>query len=218
MSTTTTTGTYFPPPNPSGLIGIELETRTVTVLISHVGIEGALLKRAMAHEKTKAEIARLQAKHEGKVLVAGLDPCQRLSGIALKLLAFERLLTEYECYRDKVVMVQRSLLSGSRAEDEEATSAEVRELVARVNSKFGPVIDYEELRASQLPIHDRMALWIASDVLTISAIRCVCACVRVCVRAPKRASERGAGAVVGIISHAPSTDTQPHATNPPGRA
>ena len=39
----------------------------------------------------------------GKVLIAGLDPCQRLSGIALKLLAFERLLTDYECYRDRVV-------------------------------------------------------------------------------------------------------------------
>lgn len=54
------------------------------------------------HNQVKEETARLKAKHEGKVLIAGLDPCQRLSGIALKLLAFERLLTEYECYRDKV--------------------------------------------------------------------------------------------------------------------
>lgn len=37
----------------------------------------------------------------------------------------------------------------------------------------GPVIDYEELHASNLPIHDRIALWLASDVLVISAIRCV---------------------------------------------
>lgn len=195
----------------------------MTVLISHVGIEGAVLTRAKANAKVKEETARLKAKHQGKILIAGLDPCQRLSGIALKLLAFERLLTEYECYRDTVVMVQRSLLSGSRHEDEEATGAEVRELVARVNSKFGacrapfrghgvgvcraggwvglggersystvhalispspqhkndlpyrtgPVIDYEELRAPNLPIHDRIALWLASDVLVISAIRCV---------------------------------------------
>jgi trehalose-6-phosphate synthase len=32
----------------------------------------------------------------GKMLIAGLDQCQRLSGIALKLLAFERLLQDYE--------------------------------------------------------------------------------------------------------------------------
>lgn len=112
----------------------------MTVLISHVGIEGAVLTRAKANAKVKEETARLKAKHEGKILVAGLDPCQRLSGIALKLLAFERLLTEYECYRDTVVMVQRALLSGSRQEDEDATSAEVRELVARVNSKFGALV------------------------------------------------------------------------------
>ncbi len=154
-----------------GLIGIELETRTVTVLISHVGIEGSLLKSAMATPRVQEEVATLKAKHKGKLLIAGLDISQRLSGIALKLLAFERLLTEYECYRDQVVMVQRSLLTGSRVEDEEATSAEVRELVARVNAKFGPVIDYQELHTSQLPTPDRIALWLAADVLVISAIR-----------------------------------------------
>ena len=154
-----------------GLIGIELETRTVTVLISHVGIEGSLLTTAMATQKVQEETAALRRKHKGKLLIAGLDISQRLSGIALKLLAFERLLTEYECYRDQVVMVQRSLLTGSRAEDEEATTAEVRELVARVNAKFGPVIDYQELRANQLPTQDRIALWLASDILVIAAIR-----------------------------------------------
>lgn len=154
-----------------GLIGIELETRTVTVLISHVGIEGSLLTKAMATARVQEETAALRHKHKGKLLIAGLDISQRLSGIALKLLAFERLLTEYECYRDRVVMVQRSLLTGSRAEDEEATTAEVRELVARVNAKFGPVIDYQELRSNRLPREDRIALWLASDVLVIAAIR-----------------------------------------------
>ena len=154
-----------------GLIGIELERRTVTVLISHVGIEGSLLRKAMATQRVQEETAALRRKHKGKLLIAGLDISQRLSGIALKLLAFERLLTEYECYRDQVVMVQRSLLTGSRAEDEEATSSEVRELVARVNAKFGPVIDYQELRANQLPTQDRIALWLASDILVIAAIR-----------------------------------------------
>ena len=154
-----------------GLIGIELETRTVTVLISHVGIEGSLLTTAMATQRVQEETAELRRKHKGKLLIAGLDISQRLSGIALKLLAFERLLTEYDCYRDQVVMVQRSLLTGSRAEDEEATTAEVRELVARVNAKFGPVIDYQELRANQLPTQDRIALWLASDILVIAAIR-----------------------------------------------
>ena len=153
----------------------------MTVLISHVGIEGAVLTRAKANAKVKEETARLKAKHEGKILVAGLDPCQRLSGIALKLLAFERLLTEYECYRDTVVMVQRALLSGSRQEDEDATSAEVRELVARVNSKFGALV-----RA------------------------CVRACERACVRALVRlaADRRTDGRTDGRqVSRSPQTLT-----------
>jgi trehalose 6-phosphate synthase/phosphatase len=43
--------------------------------------------------------------YTGKTIIAGLDPCQRLSGIALKLLAFEKLLHDYACYRDKVVRI-----------------------------------------------------------------------------------------------------------------
>ena len=41
----------------------------------------------------------------------------------------------------------------------------------RVNDKFGPVIDYVEIKGSHLPIVQRVALWLASDVLIISAIR-----------------------------------------------
>ena len=41
----------------------------------------------------------------------------------------------------------------------------------RVNSKFGDVVDYVELPGSNMPIHDRMALWMASDILMISSVR-----------------------------------------------
>jgi len=34
--------------------------------------------------------------------MAGVDVCQKLSGVTLKLLAFERLLTEYPNHRDEV--------------------------------------------------------------------------------------------------------------------
>ncbi|CAN0469977.1 unnamed protein product, partial [Hapterophycus canaliculatus] len=63
---------------------------------------------------------------------AGVDVCQKLSGVTLKLLAFERLLTEYPSHRDEVVLVQRCLRPSSRVEDEEHTSEEIRQLVARI--------------------------------------------------------------------------------------
>ena len=34
--------------------------------------------------------------------MAGIDVCQKLSGVTLKLLAFERLLSEYPHHKDEV--------------------------------------------------------------------------------------------------------------------
>ncbi|CAN0428470.1 unnamed protein product, partial [Discosporangium mesarthrocarpum] len=67
-----------------------------------------------------------------RVLVGGIDVLQKLSGVTLKLLAFERLLAEYPNWRDKVVLVQRCLRPQSRVDDEIHTAAEVAELITRI--------------------------------------------------------------------------------------
>jgi hypothetical protein len=94
------------------------------------------------------------------------------------------------------VLVQRSLRTGARAEDERVTSAEVHDLIKRwvlrshedsavahlawglsmlanrLVDKYGEgVIDYEEYRGVNLPIKNRLALWLASDILMVSAVR-----------------------------------------------
>ncbi len=75
-----------------GQLALDVNGRNVMVSISHVGVEAAALDRWMASEQA-AEVARaFSARHPGKTIIAGIDSCQRLSGIALKLLAFERLL------------------------------------------------------------------------------------------------------------------------------
>ena len=44
----------------------------------------------------------LRAAHSDKIITGGLDVCQKLSGVTLKLLAYERLLTECPVWRGKV--------------------------------------------------------------------------------------------------------------------
>jgi hypothetical protein len=55
--------------------------------------------------------ADIKAKHKGKRIIVGIDMCQRLSGLALKLAAFEKLLTDYShSFNEEwtgVVLVQR---------------------------------------------------------------------------------------------------------------
>lgn len=111
-------------------------------------------------------------KHGARQIICGVDIGQRLSGTSLKLLAFERLLRDYPSWQQKVVMVERVLVPGSRKTDEQLTLRELRALVQRIQEKFGPeVIDYQEVSGSNLPMDQRLALWKASDVLMLTPIR-----------------------------------------------
>lgn len=114
----------------------------------------------------------LKKKHGDRQIICGVDIGQRLSGTSLKLLAYERLLSDYPVWQQKVVMVQRVLVPGSRKTDEQLTLRELRALVQRIQEKFGPdVIDYQEVAGSNLPMDQRLALWKASDVLMLTPIR-----------------------------------------------
>jgi trehalose 6-phosphate synthase/phosphatase len=115
----------------------------------------------------------LKEKHGNRVIVAGIDIGQRLSGTSLKLLAYERLLHDYPSWQTKVVMVHKVLLPGSRKADESLTVKELRVLVQRIQDKFGSaVIDYQEIvGSSSIPIDQRLALWKASDVFMCTPIR-----------------------------------------------
>lgn len=155
-----------------GLIGVQFQRRTVLVTMSNVSIEPIMLNKSMELPTVQITSDRIRQKHGDRLIIAGLDIAQRLSGVNLKLIAFERLLKDYQHWQQRVVMVQKCLLPGSRNADELCTIQEVRRLVKRIQDNFGPyVIDYEEVKGSSLPVDQRLAFWRASDVLMIAPIR-----------------------------------------------
>lgn len=116
--------------------------------------------------------AELKAKHAGKIILSGVDVAQYLSGVGLKLAAYEQLLKDISSGRDKLVLVQRCLITGARRLDEARTIREIRLIVKRIQKKFGEqVIDYQEFFGSALPIDQRLALWKASDILMCTDVR-----------------------------------------------
>lgn len=117
--------------------------------------------------------AELRSKHAGRMIIAGLDPAQYLSGVGLKLSAYEMLLRDSPTWRDRLVLVQRCLIPDARRLDEANTVREIRTLVNQIKSKYGTaVIDYEEVFGSTLPVDQRLALWRASDCLLNTEVRC----------------------------------------------
>lgn len=127
---------------------------------------------ALMLSTVKEGYEELKKKHRDRVIIGGLDIGQRLSGVSLKLLAFERLLQDYPSWQNKVVMVQYVLLPNSRQSDEANTVRELRFIVKRIQDTFGPqVIDYREMAGASMPMDRRLALWKASDVLMLTPIR-----------------------------------------------
>jgi len=171
-----------------GLISLKMPgSREVIVTMAHVGIEPEQIDRAVNDPEVQAAAEALRAKHAGKKIIVGLDVCQRLSGGALKLAAFEKLLTDYTNAMGSAVLVQRSIRNGSNPDDEATTSADLTKIVASINARYavegggnggngggggagGLLVDYEEV-ARMPPLKARVALWLASDVFLLTPIR-----------------------------------------------
>ena len=155
-----------------GLIGVNYMGRTVLVSMSNVSIEPKMVDAASTLPVVGRECQLLRQTHGDRSIICGVEIGQRLSGSSLKLLAYERLLQDYPSWQPKVVMVLRILLPGSRKRDEQITIRELRQIVQRIQDKFGTaVIDYKEITGSTLPLDQRLALWKASDVLMLTPIR-----------------------------------------------
>jgi trehalose 6-phosphate synthase/phosphatase len=154
-----------------GNLGVDYRGRNVVITISHVGIETEYIRSLIAKPEVQEAARKLREKHPGKVLIAGIDICQRLSGIPLKLLAFEQFFNNCPAWKDKAVMVQRSSMTEARQGDQKYSSEEIRKLVHRITSQHGPdVVDYEEI-SGPISFKDRLALWMACDILMVTSIR-----------------------------------------------
>lgn len=155
-----------------GLIGIHFKGCTVMVTMANVSIEPKMIRAAIQLPTVPDGVQNLKSKYTDRHIIAGMDIGQRLQGVELKLLAYERLLRDYPSWVPHVVMVQRVLLPNSRVQDEQDTVAQLRIIVQRIQGSFGnQVMDYEEIQGSSVPMDQRLALWRASDVLMNTPIR-----------------------------------------------
>lgn len=153
-----------------GLIGLTYRKRHVAITMNHVPIEADALDGALEQESTIEFERSLRSKHKERKIICGINAAQYLSGLTLKLLTYEKFLSDAPAWRDKVVLVQRCIAKGDRCLDEKMTLREVRVVVDRIMKRFGhEVIDFEEV--SSVPIEKRLAMWKVSDCFFSTEIR-----------------------------------------------
>lgn len=152
-----------------GRLVVDARGRDVVVAISHMGVDTPIADAQIASHGAALESAALRAKHGRRVIIAGVDRAERLSGVVLKLLAFEVLLQDNPAYAQKLVLVQRLETRGVRRSDLCRSLSEVQELSQRINSRFGAVVDVEQVHV--LSVERRMGLFHAADVLFHTPVR-----------------------------------------------
>ncbi|KAH9260421.1 trehalose-phosphatase [Batrachochytrium salamandrivorans] len=153
----------------NGMLAVEYNGLRVLITISHLGVDETRII------ETKPSL--ILAKPPGAQVVFGsLDELQRLKGVSLKLLAFERFLEQnpkWQCGRARFMLwttFNPLPVTCKRAKDSELCGVEVRKLVQRINAQYGPeTVLYLEC-PSQPDLSFRIALWRVVDVLVSTPV------------------------------------------------
>ena len=132
---------------------------SVVITMSVPGVEPALVRARIDVPSVAAAVQGSMLKYAGKFVIAGIDWCDRLSGLPLKLLAFKRLLTDRPELASKVVFVQiahNAATTNVAGQETEGNTHElivgagksIGELVAAINDEFGggeQIVEYLEV-------------------------------------------------------------------------
>jgi alpha,alpha-trehalose-phosphate synthase [UDP-forming]/trehalose-phosphatase len=129
---------------------------------------------AMARDESIRERAREIRRELGdpRVLLLGVDRLDYTKGILHRLKAFEELLEDGRLSADDAVLVQVATPSRERVEEYRRMREDVEVTVGRINGDYGqlgrPAVHYLH---QAYPRHELAALYLAADVLLVTALR-----------------------------------------------
>jgi trehalose 6-phosphate synthase/phosphatase len=161
----------------NGQLVIHYNGRNVAISCLHVGLDTSLLYRLIDTDPIRMRVEELQNEYRGKQVIVGVDRLERIRGLPLKLLMYERMLEKYPIMQGKVVLLQFGILAGETGEDFLRTRKEVLFLVTRINKKFvydhpsWKPVTFTETEESKIRHPDRLPYFVLADVLLISSPR-----------------------------------------------
>ncbi len=89
-----------------------------------------------------------------------------------RLLAFQKFLSKYQNWRDKVVLIQVAVPSRTSVPQYKDLCSEVNQLVGDINGKFGSVSSFPVHYLFQsIPLEELCALYAVADACIISSVR-----------------------------------------------
>ncbi|KAJ3299552.1 threalose-6-phosphate phosphatase [Borealophlyctis nickersoniae] len=150
--------------------GVDYKGTLVFVEIFPIGIDVKRVQQRRTLSAVKDKMAAIKEMYAGKKIIIGRDKLDHIKGVQHKLNAFERFLTLYPEWQNKVVLIQ--VTSPAAQTDSHKLESKVSELVSRINGNFGslefaPVHHHHQ----HLEHDDYYALLSVADLGLITAVR-----------------------------------------------
>lgn len=155
--------------------GVQLDLDSdnfVSVAACPIGIDPTRFITALKTPAVQKIVDRYKKMFAGKQVLLGVDRLDYTKGIPNKLHALERFLSENPSYVGKIVFIQIAVPTRSNVEEYQILSADVHQIVSRINAKFGSV--------TGVPIHfldksvgfeELVALYHTADVCLCTSVR-----------------------------------------------
>ncbi|KAI8067549.1 glycosyltransferase family 20-domain-containing protein [Gongronella butleri] len=116
--------------------GIETRTGIVSLGIFPIGIDVEKTRANCRRPGVAPKVKAIRERYVGKRIIVGRDKLDPAKGVLQKLEAFEKFLTDYPEWRDKVVLIQ---VTSPGVVASPKMEAKIAEVVARINTAFGSI-------------------------------------------------------------------------------
>lgn len=161
---------------PASPTHVTVGDRRVSVCVVPVGAVPAAFHSTVQLAATQHEIAGLRSRYAGQAVILGVDSADEVTGVRLKLQAFELLLSRHPALRERVVLVQVYVPRLTHdAEADEELDASIHELVGRISGRYARVGEAAggplSFLNSDVSFSSLCALYAVADVLLLTPIR-----------------------------------------------
>lgn len=160
--------------NSAGFTEVTYNGRQVAIISIHAGVDPATIEDVLKIDSVQADIVSLKERFKDKFVFTGLDKIERLKGLQLKLVAFEKFLAHHPEAVDKVVLYQSGFVAPELKSDYNNCASEVMDLVTTINSKYpcsdgSQVVQYEV--GEELSMRERVARLATTDAFVVTSVR-----------------------------------------------
>mmetsp|Transcript_12010 Transcript_12010/g.15569 ORF Transcript_12010/g.15569 Transcript_12010/m.15569 type:complete len:903 (+) Transcript_12010:384-3092(+) len=152
--------------------GLEFRRRFVTVGVFPIGIDPKHFESNLENPKTQKRIEQLRSMFKGQKVLLGVDRLDYIKGVPHKLLALERFFKKHPEWVGYVVLIQIGVPSRTSVGEYKILSAQVNELVGRINARYG-TLNYTPIHYinRSVNIHELCALYNVADAAVVTSIR-----------------------------------------------